>query len=880
MNRLPRSTLVFLSATTLATVATAAPIERVANTTLRLPGELPSGSFKLVNAFEGITFRRPVGIVTPPGENNRLFVLEQPGVIRVIPDLANPSKETFLDLSDVTISQGESGVLGLAFHPNYAENRTFFVYYSIRQANRTVQRVARFLTDPTSPNRALRDSEVPLIDQQDRANNHNGGDLHFGPDGYLYISLGDGGGANDRFDNSRFIDRGFHSAIARIDVDRRPESLEPNPHESVHPGTYAIPPDNPFIGVTQFMGREVDPDEVRTEFWAVGLRNPWRMTFDVPTGRLFCGDVGQDAREEINLIERGRHYGWSFREGTRKFTSGPGRSNEPENLDPVEPLWDYRRSDGISVTGGVVYRGEEHTELYEAYVFGDFGSGVIWALHLGDDDTVEVKKIAQEESNEVSAFAIDPRNGDVLYAAHGRGQIKRIARKSRGFALLIPSKLSRTGVFADLETLTPEDGIVAYHPNIDFWSDGAIKRRWFSVPEMDAVIEMDPVEPWTFPEGTTWIKHFDLELEPGNAASRRRVETRILRKTETGSYGLSYAWNEEQTDATVVDAAGDEATFLVQQPDGSTMTQKWSFPSRNACRACHTREAGHALSFRTTQLNREVDYPSETANQLHALAQAGYFADPLPGDPANMPRLPSLEDASASLESRARAYLDVNCSQCHRHGGPALGFWDAQAHLSLADSGIIDGPLINNLADETYRVIAPGNPGRSMILSRIAGIDGLQKMPLFGGNVADAAAIELLQRWVQSLTDGEVSPTPYETWIANYSDTLGTAVGREDDPDKDGLRNEEEFVADSDPTRPDRGWYPAVVVEAEELILALPPLPNGTVEYQTSDDAQSWRSWTPDAADVLLTANGSRRISLERSDTRRFYRFRLVASEG
>lgn len=857
-------------------VCWADPLTRVANDTLRLPKELPAGSFKTENAFPELRFNRPVGMVTPPGETQQLFVLEQVGLISVIPNLDEPTKETFLDLSDVVVPQGESGLLGLAFHPEYAENGQFFVFYSTRVGNQLVQRVSRFERHALAPLRAVKNSEQPLIDQVDQAGNHNGGDLHFGPDGYLYISFGDEGGANDQYDNSRFLDRDFFSGIARIDVDRRPGSVPPNPHEGVYTDTYAIPPDNPFLGITTFMGAPVEADSVRSEFWAVGLRNPWRMSFDYTTGRLFCADVGQGAREEINLIEKGGHYGWSFREGSRTFRSGPGRSDEPSDWTPREPIWDYGRSEGISVTGGVVYRGLDHPELYEAYVFGDYGSGAIWALHFEDNDQVRVDQIGEEGSNEISAFGVDPRNGEVLYAAHRSGQIKRIARRSRGFTILIPRTLSQTGAFADLETLTPEAGIVAYAPNVSFWSDGAVKRRWFSVPAMEDTIAFREDGPWAFPEGTTWIKHFDLELEPGNPESRRRLETRFLVKTETGSYGLSYAWNEEQTDAEVVSAEGETRDYVIETPEGPR-TQRWSFPSRNACRACHTREAGHALSFHTPQLNRDFDYGETSANQLRALADAGYFSEDVAKAPEELARLVSPSDSQASLEDRARAYLDTNCAQCHRGTGGALGTWDARAALPLSQAGLIDGALVNHFGDASMKVIAPGHPERSMVLRRLTGEGGVNRMPPLGSNVVDEAGLGLLRQWVASLgSDG--GGEDYESWM----EALGAGLSEEDrepgsDPDRDGVINEQEFRAGTDPTRGDHVWRAAVVKADgnEGPVLRLPTVANGVVVTEWSRDARQWEAWTPEPDGQRTLEDGTLELRLNEEEARQFFRFRL-----
>ena len=225
-----------------------------------------------------LKFEQPVAIVSPPGEKNRLFIVEKPGRVVVISDLAQPTRQVFLDLEDrIEDSDGEQGLLALAFHPDYARNRQFFVWYTSTAGAGRENRLSRFLVSATDPNRADPGSEQPLIAQADEASNHNGGELAFGPDGYLYVSLGDEGGANDQFRNSQRIDKDFFAGILRLDVDRRPGSIAPNPHAAVRAGAYAVPPDNPFVGATDFNGRVVDPSRVRTEFWAVGLRNPWRM---------------------------------------------------------------------------------------------------------------------------------------------------------------------------------------------------------------------------------------------------------------------------------------------------------------------------------------------------------------------------------------------------------------------------------------------------------------------------------------------------------------------------------------------------------------------------------------------------------------------------
>ena len=315
----------------------AGELTREANSTLALP--LEPNQYATLDAFPGLHFDRPVALVSPPGDSNRLFIVEQFGRIQVITNLNSPNTTLFLDISDrVTSPYGEGGLLGLAFHPGYPTNRYFFLFYTLDTTTAAGtgfhDRLSRFEISPTDPNQALPDSEVPLITQLDEADNHNGGDLHFGPDGYLYVSLGDEGGFGGNYGNSQRIDKDFFSAILRIDVDQHAGSLPPNPH-SASSTNYAVPADNPFVGATSFNSGTVDPNQVRTEFWAVGLRNPWRFSFDSLTGRLYCGDVGQGGREEIDLIVRGGNYGWNYREGTAPYSGSP-----PDGVTFVEPIVD------------------------------------------------------------------------------------------------------------------------------------------------------------------------------------------------------------------------------------------------------------------------------------------------------------------------------------------------------------------------------------------------------------------------------------------------------------------------------------------------------------------------------------------------------------
>lgn len=393
-------------------------------------------------AFGELKFDQPLAVVSPPGDKKRVFVVEKAGRILLIDtsataSAATPTPRVFLDLrAQVGDSNSEQGLLALAFHPEWQRNRQFFVYYThnpaasqpagARGATASAEvredRLARFLISETNPDLADPASETLLLAQPDRSPTHNGGGLAFGPDGYLYLALGDEGSPADRFGNSQLIDRDFFSGIVRLDVDRRPGNPAPNPHPAVRASTYAVPADNPFLGATTFNGRAVEPARVRTEFWAVGLRNPWRIAFDSANGKLWAADVGETTMEEINLITRGGNYGWSFREGMVEFRGRP-----PAGTTLAEPIWTYGREDGGSITGGIVVRGSPYPDLEGTYLFADFLFGRVWNLDpLGDQPVGPDRILHIANAPGIVSFGRDPRDGGILLVSLTEGRILRL----------------------------------------------------------------------------------------------------------------------------------------------------------------------------------------------------------------------------------------------------------------------------------------------------------------------------------------------------------------------------------------------------------------------------------------------------------------------
>jgi len=726
-----------------------AQITRVANTSLTLPQNPQTFGYTTQNAFPALTFDQPLGIVSAPNETDRVFILEKTGRIQAITGLSSgtPVKQVFLDLSARVLTASEEGLLGLAFHPDFTTNHYFYVFYSLTATTSDGtgdhERVARFTAVPGGTNADILATEVPMISQLDPAANHNGGDMHFGPDGYLYISLGDGGGANDQYNNSQRIDKDYFSGLLRIDVDQLPGNLTPNAHPAVHPGTYKVPADNPFVGATSFNGLPVTPASVRTEFWAVGLRNPWRFSIDAPTGRIFVGDVGQSAREEVDLITKGGNYGWNYREGT---IAGP-RANPPAGATFIDPIWDTPdRSLSATVTGGVVYRGARFAQLYGLYVFGDYLDNNVFTMSFPASGPVQVTKIASVSNP--AGIGVDPSNGDVLFASISTGVINRLVYNSTATGTPLPATLTATGAFTNLANLTPAAGIVEYAPNISFWSDFAQKQRWFSVPAVANKITFAAEGNWSFPAGTVWIKHFNLELTRGDPSTARRIETRFLVKTAAGVYGVTYRWTADQTEAILVPE--EAASEGIDINDGGVIhTQVWGYPSRSQCLQCHTPVAGYALSFNTPQLNGTHAYASGPANQLAALAAAGYFNTATIPDPATLRALAPATDPSATLEYKVRSFLAANCVQCHQPGGEAQGLWDARISTPTASAGLVNGALVDNAGDSANRVITPGDLLHSMLLTRISS-RGANQMPPLASYEVDDADVAMVSAWIHA----------------------------------------------------------------------------------------------------------------------------------
>ncbi len=680
----------------------------------------PLPAIQAVPVFKFSRFNRPLLLKPFGNSTTHLVVVEQGGTIWVFENNPDVTERTnFLDLRRKVSRRGnEEGLLGLAFHPNYEQNGYFYVYYSASNPRRSV--LSRFQVSDQNTFEANPDSEQILMEISQPAGNHNGGVLEFGPDGYLYIGLGDGGGANDQFGNGQNLNT-LKGSILRIDVDNG----EP----------YAIPDDNPFAG-----------KEGRDEIWAYGLRNPWRFTFDSLTGDLWCGDVGQNQWEEVDLILKGGNYGWNIREGSHPFRAQGVDQDVLDSL--IDPIVEYNHSLGQSITGGYVYRGSKIQSLIGAYLYADFVTGNIWAMRYDGEQVTENERLFIGPDL-ISSFGIDAEGE--IYICSFDGQIYAIEPNTESpEPSNFPTLLSKTGLFESTEDLIPNPGMIPYSVNTPLWADNAKKTRWMAIPNGKPIIFKE-TGAWEFLSGTIIVKHFSINLEEGNDATDHRLETRLLIQSNGEWRGYTYMWNEEQTDAQLLDGAVEKTLTIANPSTNTTREQKYYIPSRSDCLKCHTSAAGFVLGLRTPQMNKDHQYGDITDNQLRSLNHIEMFHEPLSKTPDEYLKYYSLDNQSASLYERSNSYMAANCAFCHQPNGPGNAGIDLRFHTPLAEKNIHDvPPSQGDIGIKNALLIASGNPAKSVLLQRMIRVDNT-RMPPLASSVPHVEALEVIRDWILSL---------------------------------------------------------------------------------------------------------------------------------
>lgn len=677
-------------------------LEDLAPTTTCLAPARPTTDSEVVltRVFPALDSVGGVWLAQPPDDPETFVLIEQGGRVLRFSAAGDGSDAVALDGFSAPLGTDyEEGLLGLAFHPDFASNRRVLLSYSTEEGGERASHVVAFelgedgLGDP---------QEIITVAQPGRT--HNGGHIAFDADGHLFFGLGDGGTLAGPSGQGQ--DTHTHlGALLRLDLDGA--------------APYAIPPDNPFA----------DGEAGQPEIYAWGFRNPWRWSIDPETGELWLGDVGKDHYEEIDRVGLGGNYGWSIEEGPACFESED--CDDAGLIDPVHAIAHGEAK--ASVIVGPVYRGSAVPAITGSLLWADHYDGHLMGLRQ-DPETGDwvAETLVADTGLAVSAIATDAAGE--AYVLDWQGTVHRVdpaPDDTGGAGDAGPAALlSETGCVDPAEPWLPAEGLVPYGVQAPLWSDGAAKERWLALPA-GATLGVAGDGQLELPVGTVLVKHFEL--------AGARVETRLLVRHEDGDWaGYSYAWDDAGTDAALLPSSA------ARTYGGAT----WTFPSRGACLSCHTRVADRALGLHLDQLDGPFTYPNGVrGDQLETWAQAGL----LPAGTASARPLLDPDDDTASDEDRARSMLHANCAHCHQADGTGGGSFDLRWTLSLAETETCDVPAQRgDLGVADARLLASGAPERSVISLRMKDL-GAHRMPSLGTAVVDDSGVAVLDRWIAGL---------------------------------------------------------------------------------------------------------------------------------
>ncbi len=683
--------------------------------------------YKTRSAFPRVRFDRPTSLEEIPAQN-RLLITEMDGKIYSLPKSAEISKpDVVADLAKIV--GAPISLLSATLHPKFIDNRFVFVSYVHPDQGRQV-RISRFTLTADIPGAIVPGSELVFLTRP--AGPHNAGDLKFGKDGFLYAATGDGAGPNppDSLNTGQDLSD-LLGSILRIDVDR-PSGATP----------YGIPADNPFLG----------RPSVREEIWAYGLRNPWKFGIDRTTNEIFVADNGWETWELIHRIQRGGNCGWPIMEGRAALRTEVAQGPTPI----VPPIKDHSHTEANSVIGGPVYRGAALPDLEGAFVYGDYITGTIWAVwpEASQDrlaaTTQAIRQATLLDTDlQIVAFAEGSRGELYVLDYDFTGQIYELVPSGLiDNSAEFPRKLSETGLFSSLTDLRPSPGVVPYRVNAQRWVDGAVAQRWIAIPgKGQATLTLDG-KPSVYPKGTVLVKHLSLETKTSDRPLR--LETQILH-FENGSWNpYSYLWDDEGQDAILVASTGAARTIQVRDSDGKPATRTWRVNAVNECRLCHNAGANHVLGFVPEQLGHVAGSQFKSnGSQLDSLAAARAISL-LNQTVISSNQLVDPHDTTQSLSDRARSYLHANCGMCHQPRGNAIVSFYLRRELPFEQLKTDKGTIIGTFGMNHAKVIAAGDPYRSILTYRMAKL-GYGRMPYIGSQVVDSAGVALVSAWISSL---------------------------------------------------------------------------------------------------------------------------------
>lgn len=724
-----------------------------------ITGNVSAGKYRFVNAFPNLVehFYSPV-MVTNDGMNDLVYVVDKEGAIFVFPNkesVTKPEVREILDLRSTVLNNHESGLLSMTFDPDYANNGFIYIYYLHGLNDEFIDGktgdgiLERWTVDnPANPTAVIPNSKAELLRIPQPGPDHKGGMMHFHPtEGYLYLGIGDGAYGHSALPQNPPL-TGFEGRTNNSGQDPstlRGKFIRIKPEATLVNGKYySIPSDNPFVNVQGYS----------PEIWSMGHRNPWRWGFDsVAPYTLWETEVGQSGFEEVNVIQKGKDYGWPVCEGTvnrGNLGGNPARNCATANGNYVPPVEGYDHSVGESIVGGLVYRGTALPNLSGSFIFADYVTKNIWSLPVnGGAKTL----VSDKFTNYISSIGSDLQK-NLLISTHGKehGGPSSIFKMVDDDAVVaqIPPTLSATGLFADLIALIPAHGVIEYKVNTQAWFDGASTRHFMAVPN-DQQIGFDVNAVWDLPVGTVLVKHMSVEAV-GNA--NKPFTTSVLFRQVTGWQAANYRWNTAGTDADLV-------TEPVTVADGSIANIQRRVQVASGCSGCHKDTDGNMspLATHTRQLNGDFSYQQGlTKNQLNVFNHIGLFTSGI-NNASSYDRFAAPTDNSVSLTARAKAYLHTNCAHCHNKSDRDMRF-----DTALADMNLIN---VNN------RII-PGNPSNSSVYI-FQTSDG-NRMPN-GTVTTNAEAATLFDAWIRELgadleQTGVVIKTSKASPVINDSITL------------------------------------------------------------------------------------------------------------
>ncbi|MGB7329150.1 MAG: PQQ-dependent sugar dehydrogenase [Rubripirellula sp.] len=698
----------------------------------------PPLPYRLERIFAGADLKGPTEMVRLP-ETNRWVVVQQNGTV-VTFDKSDPSN-LHTAMEGKTFGKPLVRSYGITFDPDFPRTPECYLTYTSVLKTADGTRVSRFRV--TDTNLLTIDPASETVLAAWNSEGHSGGSLHFGADGYLYVSIGDGQDPNppDRLDTGQDLSD-FEASILRIDVrDHSPEQ------------PYRIPSDNPFVGVAG----------VRGEIWAFGLRNPWKMSFNPKDNSLWTGDVGWEMREMIYKIDRGANYGWSQTEGSQVVKSDGNRSDIP--ITP--PIVEHDHTEARSITGGYFWQSDRIPELKDAYIYGDWMTGKIWALKYADGTVTWQAEIA-DSTLQIICFAIDD-DGEVLTVGYDGTIHRLIPNLAESATADFPRRLSETGLFTKTADQTPATGVIPYSINAHHWSDHTNSNQWIGIVSDEKISTFDRSD-WqtgqvagffSFPHNTVLAKTVTYLSDTSDPASQRRLETQILHRNHDDWNAYNYIWNDDQTDAVLQDNVAVTRQLTIRDPSQPSghRTQTWLHASRDQCSLCHIWSASTVHGFKLDQLNRT--YAGESENQLDKFQRIGLLNDV----PADADVCANPYDDEASIDQRARTYLDLNCAHCHRRGGGGTAPFELIRNADLDQLNLVNAmPTQGTFNIPDARVVASGDPSRSVLLYRMAKA-GRGHMPQFGPTLVDDAGIQIVHDWIASL-DAHGPAQPYDEAIS------------------------------------------------------------------------------------------------------------------